>query len=130
MRQRALPDYILITAEPSALGGSLVPGDVPGLFQLQNGSADGVLALLVDVSEARKGVVPFLRQGKHLGQQPLGFQGQVLIPQMIIAHDGEILCFFYAKYSHNFSSCTQKGRKSEDLRPSVYSYSVIPFLFP
>ena len=41
-------------------------------------------ALTVDMGQPCKGIVPILRQGQHLRQQPLGFQGQLLVSQMVV----------------------------------------------
>ena len=41
-------------------------------------------ALLADGGQSPRGIVPFIRERQHHGQQALGFQGQILISQVII----------------------------------------------
>lgn len=74
--------------------------DITGLLQLPHGFPDGVHALLVDGGQAVQGVIPAIRQGKHDGQQPLGFKRKTSVLEMVVAHDGIILCLGYAKNSH------------------------------
>ena len=46
----------------------------------------GVDAFPVDKGQAFQRIVPIFRQGEHLRKQPLGFQGQVFVPQVVVAH--------------------------------------------
>ncbi len=41
-------------------------------------------------------VIPIVRQGEHIGQQSLGFQGQSLILQVVVAHNGVVDIFIDA----------------------------------
>ena len=58
--------------------------DIARLFQLLNRRPDRVDLLPVDKGQAFQRKIPILRQGQHLRQQPLGFQGQVLVPQVVL----------------------------------------------
>lgn len=60
------------------------PQDISGFFKLPYGGADRVDALTVDMGQPCKVIVPIFRQGQHLRQQPLGFQGQLLVSQMVV----------------------------------------------
>ena len=76
-------------------------GDIPGFLQLHHGGPDSVLALQADAGEAGQGIIPIFRETKHQGQQALCLEGDGLIPQVVIAHDGVILGAFYSKNCHN-----------------------------
>lgn len=60
-------------------------------------------ALLADGRKAPCGVVPLVRQGEHHGQQPLGFQTQGRVLQVVVAHYGIVPRPFYAKNCHVLS---------------------------
>ena len=77
-----------------------VADDVPGPFQLLQGRADAVRTLLADLRKAPGGVVPVLWQGQHHGEQPLGFQRQARIPQVMVGHHRIITGFLNAEYRH------------------------------
>ena len=102
MRSGVLPDDVLVAAEFPGLIGGLVAVDVPSFLQLHYGGTDGVLALQADPGEAGQGIIPIFRETEHHGQQALGFEGDGLIPQVVIAHDGVIVGAFYSKNCHNF----------------------------
>ena len=82
----------------------LVPATFPNQiavgFQLLNANPDAVHAVLTDTGQPSGGIVPILRQGEHERQQPLGLQGQCLVPQMVVGHNGVISGLFDAEYSH------------------------------
>ena len=58
--------------------------DIARLFQLPDSRPDRVDLFPVDKGQAFQRKVPILRQGQHLRQQALGFQGQGLVPQVVI----------------------------------------------
>ena len=60
-----------------------------------HGGAEQIVARI-----AFEGIIPIVRQGKHLRQQALGFQRQSFIAKMMIAHNGIVLNALYAKNSH------------------------------
>ena len=78
----------------------LAADDVARLFQLLDGTADSVHTLLADGGKPPCAVIPVLREREEHGQQPLGFQRQGCIFQMIIWHDGVISRPFYTIDSH------------------------------
>ena len=102
MRGRVLPDNVLVGAEFARLVGGLAALDIPSFLQFHHGGPDGVLALQADPGEAGQGIIPIFRETEHHGQQALGFEGDGLIPQVVIAHDGVIVGAFYSKNCHNF----------------------------
>ena len=79
-----LVDGVLGIADTAIIPTELAAGDVPRDFQLFEGSADGVHTLLTDGGQSSRGVVPVVAEGKHHGEQPFGFQGQIFVPQMIV----------------------------------------------
>ena len=90
--QHRLQQYVGIAAD-----------DVARLFQLTQRPADGVHALLADGRKAPCGVIPLVRQGEHHGQQPLGFQTQGCVLQVVVAHYGIVQRPFYAENCHVLS---------------------------
>ena len=100
---RLFVDDVLRVGNASVGSAKLAAHDVPGLFQFPNGLADGVHALLADGGQPPRGVVPLVRQGEHHGQQALGFQRQIRVPQMVVAHHGVIPRPFYPIYCHSES---------------------------
>lgn len=101
-------DDILVAAEPASGIGGLAALDIPGLLQLVDGGTDGVPALPVDCTEPGQGIVPVLGQGQHLGEQPLGLQGQAHIPEMMVGHNGVVPGLFHAEYGHGKSPFDKK----------------------
>ena len=77
---------------------------VPGPFQLFQGGADAVRALLADFCQAPGSVVPVLRQRQHHGEQPFGFQGQLCVAQVVVGHHRVVAGFLNAKYRHGITS--------------------------
>ena len=86
-----MPQFV---AEPPAL-------DISGVLQFFDGGADAVHPVLADAGKPLGGVVPALRQREHQGQQPLGFEGEGCIPQMVICHHGVVFGFVDTKYCHS-----------------------------
>jgi len=74
--------------------------DIARLFQLPDSRPDRVDLLPVDKGQAFQRKIPILRQGQHLRQQPLGFQGQVLIPQVVVGHHRVATVFLHSKNCH------------------------------
>ena len=74
--------------------------DIARLFQLLNRRPDRVDLLPVDKGQAFQRKIPILRQGQHLRQQPLGFQGQVLVPQVVVGHHRVAPVFLHSKNCH------------------------------
>ena len=101
MRGRVLPDDVLIAAELASFVGGLAAVDVSGFLQLHHGGPDGVLALQADPGKTGEGVVPGFRETEHERQQALGLEGEGLVPQVVIAHDGVIVSTLYTKNCHN-----------------------------
>ena len=100
MRSGVLPDDVLIGTEFPSLVGSLAALDVPGFLQFHHSGPNGILALSIDPSQPRQGVIPIFREAQHLGQQALGLERQALVPQVIVAHDGVIVGALYSKNCH------------------------------
>ena len=69
-------------------------------LQLPDPAADAVDAVLADAGKPLHGVVPVLRQRQHEGQQPLRFQGQRPVPQVVVGHDRVISGLFDAENCH------------------------------
>jgi hypothetical protein len=67
------------------------------LLQLQNSGADAVQTVLATDGQPFQAVIPIVRQGEHIGQQSLGFQGQPLILQVVVAHNGVVDVFIDAE---------------------------------
>ena len=74
--------------------------DIARLFQLPDSRPDRVDLLPVDKGQAFQRKVPILRQGQHLRQQPLGFQGQILVPQVVVGHHRVAPVFLHSKNCH------------------------------
>ena len=74
--------------------------DIARLFQLPDSRPDRVDLLPVDKGQAFQRKVPILRQGQHLRQQALGFQGQVLVPQVVVGHHCVAPVFLHSKNCH------------------------------
>ena len=74
--------------------------DIARLFQLPDRRPDRVDLLPVDKGQAFQRKIPILRQGQHLRQQPLGFQGQVLVPQVVVGHHRVAPVFLHSKNCH------------------------------
>ena len=77
-------DDVLRVRDPPIGPAKLAADDVARLFQLLDGAANGVNALLADGGKPPCAVIPVLREREEHGQQPLGFQRQGCIFQMII----------------------------------------------
>ena len=74
--------------------------DIARLFQLPDSRPDRVDLLPVDKGQAFQRKIPILRQGQHLRQQALGFQGQVLVPQVVVGHHRIAPVFLHSKNCH------------------------------
>ena len=74
--------------------------DIARLFQLPDSRPDRVDLLPVDKGQAFQRKIPILRQGQHLRQQALGFQGQVLVPQVVVGHHRVAPVFLHSKNCH------------------------------
>ena len=70
-------------------------------LQLPDSGGDAVHAVLADHGQPLRGVIPFLRQGEHEGQQPFGLEGHGFVPQMVVGHDGVVFRLFYAENCHD-----------------------------
>ena len=103
MRSGVLPDDVFVAAEFPGLVGGLAALDIPGFLQFHHGGPDGVFTLQADSGEASQGIIPIFRETEHLGQQALCLEGEGLVPQVIVAHDGVILGAFHTKNCHNIS---------------------------
>jgi len=66
-------------------------------FQFQNSGAYTVQTILATNGQPFQAVIPIVRQGEHIGQQSLGFQGQPLILQVVVAHNGVVDVFIDAE---------------------------------
>lgn len=93
-------DIVIAATQTAALITDAGTHHIPGILQLPNRCADSVHALLIDGGKPFEGIIPVVRQGKHLRQQTLGFQGQIFVAKMMIAHNGIVLNALYAKNSH------------------------------
>ena len=69
-------------------------------LQLPDPAAAAVDAVLADAGKPLHGVVPVLWQRQHEGQQPLRFQGQRPVPQVVVGHDRVISGLFDAENCH------------------------------
>ncbi len=76
------------------------PDEIAVRLQLPDPAADAVDTVLADAGKPLHGVVPVLRQRQHEGQQPLRFQRQRHIPQMVVGHDRVISGLFDAENCH------------------------------
>jgi hypothetical protein len=112
MRGGILPDDVLVAAELAILAGGLMPLDVPGFLQFHHGGTDSVLALQADPGEAREGIIPGFREGKHKGEKPFCFQREALVPQMMVAHDGIIMSTLYTENCHSKHSYSSKKQRA------------------
>lgn len=70
--------------------------DIARLFQFLNCRPNCVDLLSVDKGQAFQRKVPILRQG----QQALGFQGQILVPQVVVGHHRVAPVFLHSKNCH------------------------------
>ena len=97
---------ILRIRDPPVGPAKLAADDVARLFQLLDGIPDGLHPLFADGGEAPGAVVPIVREGQEHGQQPLGFQRQGGILQMMVGHDGVIPRPLHTIDSHSsLTSC-------------------------
>jgi len=71
--------------------------DVAVFFQFQNSGAYTVQTIFATNGQPFQAVIPIVRQGEHIGQQSLGFQGQSLILQVVVAHNGVVDVFIDAE---------------------------------
>lgn len=83
---------------------------VSGSFQLFQGGADAVRALLTDFGQAPGGVVPVLRQGQHHGEQPFGFQRQPRVAQVVVRHHRVVAGFLNTKYRYVITSFRRSAK--------------------
>ena len=90
-----LDGTILTIAIPAAFPNQITIG-----FKLLNTDPDAVHAVLTDTGQPSGGVVPILWQREHKRQQTLCLQGQGLVPQMVVGHNGVISGLFDTEYSH------------------------------
>ena len=65
-----------------------VADEITSLLQLLQRGADGIHTVLADRGKASCGVVPFVREGEHLREQPTGLAGQLDVPKVVVAHHG------------------------------------------
>ena len=66
-------------------------------FQFQHSGAYTVQTIFATNCQPLQAVIPVVRQGEHIGQQSLGFQGQPLILQVVVAHNGVVDVFIDAE---------------------------------
>ena len=118
-----LVDYILGIHDFPALATKLMALHVARLFQLLDCRVNGVYTLFADGGEAALGVVPLIREGEHHGQQPLRFQRELRILQVMIAHHRVIVGALYTKYRHSQSSFLAKLNYSHMYGSSVKTSS-------
>ena len=97
---RVLIDIVIAAPQAAALIPDTGAHYISGILQFPNCSADSVHALFIDGGKPFEGIIPVVRQGKHLRQQALGLQRQIFIAKMMIAHNGIVLNALYAKNSH------------------------------
>ena len=76
--------------------------DIPGLLQFPHRLTDGVHALPADAGQPLKRIVPFFGQREHHRKKALCFQGQTPVLEVMVGHDGIILCFFDPEHRHGF----------------------------
>jgi len=86
-------DAALIVPKP-------MPHDIPCLLQLLERAADAVNAFLADGGKSPRGIIPVIRERKYQGQQPLCFERQPLILQVMVGHDGVVMRLVYSKNGH------------------------------
>ena len=125
-RLRLFVNGVLDSGHFAFLVASLPPCDISGFFKLPNGGTDSVDTFPVDVGQPCKGIVPILRQGQHEGQQPLRFQRQRRVPQMMVCHHRVVTGFLNAKYRHNLTSLRRSGKVFVFGKNSI----LCPFTFP
>ena len=71
--------------------------DIAAFFQFQNSGAYTVQTIFATNGQSLQAIIPIVRQGEHIGQQSLGLQGQPLILQVVVAHDGVVDIFIDAE---------------------------------
>ena len=97
---RLLVDRVDGSTQAAALIAFAAALDVTGTFQLAHSFADGVDALFVDLRETLQRVVPVIWQRQHLREQPLGFERQRMVAEMVVGHDRVTFVFLDTEYRH------------------------------
>ena len=97
---RPLQNGVLDGAKLPVLVADARPDEIAVCLQLPDPAADAVDAALADAGKPLHGVVPVLWQRQHEGQQPLRFQGQRPVPQVVVGHDRVISGLFDAENCH------------------------------
>ena len=91
---------VVIAGERPGLAVGLGARDVTRVRQLPNGAADRVLAVGGKLRHPLNGDAPVVRQTEDQREQPLGFQAQPLVAEVVIGHHRVAVIFFYAKNGH------------------------------
>ena len=81
---RLLQNGVLDGSELTVFVSDALTDHITVFLQLTHSGAYTIYAVLADMGETFCGVVPFLRQREHKGEQPLRFQGQSRVTQMMI----------------------------------------------
>ena len=109
-RSGLLQDRVLDAAKPPVGVTDSFTDNVPRILQLPDRSTNAVHSIPAYPGKSFGGVVPILRQGQHEGQQPLRFQRQCRVPQMMVCHHRVVAGFLNAKYRHNLTSLRRSGK--------------------
>ena len=97
---RLLVDCVDGSAQAAALIAFAAALDVTGTFQFAHSFADRINALFVDLRETLQRVVSVIWQRQHLREQPLGFERQRMVAEMVVGHDRVTFGLFNTEYRH------------------------------
>ena len=93
----AVQDFIVVVNNAATGITDFAPTQIPAIFKFVNRTSHTVDAIPAPGCQPFQAVIPIVRQGEHIGQQSLGFQGQPLIPQVVVAHNGVVDVFIDAE---------------------------------
>ena len=91
---RRFVDLIIVVDDLPFGIADFLTADVAVFFQFQYSGAYTVQTIFATNCQPLQAVIPVVRQGEHIGQQSLGFQGQPLILQVVVAHNGVVDDFY------------------------------------
>lgn len=94
---RQFKDFIVVVNNAATGITDFAPTQIPAIFQFVNRTSHTVNAIPAPGCQPFQAVIPIVRQGEHIGQQSLGLQGQPLILQVVVAHNGVVDVFIDAE---------------------------------
>ena len=87
-------------AHPAFFVPRLMPDEVAIVFQFPKSGEDRIGTFLADGRQTACGELPAVVEGEHFGEKPHGLEGQILVPEVEVCHDGIATVFVYAVDCH------------------------------